>query len=103
MAAYIRSLETVGGLYKGTAMNPARALGPDIVAGRTTAAWVYVLGPLLGAACVVGVELILRGPADLAEAEAAERESAPSRSAEPYLNTKLVWRDSEKASTHCGS
>lgn len=38
----------VGGPVTGGAVNPARALGPMIVAGKLTAFWVYVIGPLLG-------------------------------------------------------
>lgn len=38
----------VGGPVSGGAANPARALGPMLVAGRFTAAWVYVLAPVLG-------------------------------------------------------
>ncbi len=76
VGAYVMSLGSVGGLYEGAAMNPARALGPDIMVGQPAAGWVYVLGPLLGAAAAVGVDFILRGPADLTEAEAAESERA---------------------------
>ena len=79
VGAYIMSLGTVGGLYEGAAMNPARALGPDVMVGQAGAVWVYVLGPLLGAAAAVGFDLVLRGPADLAEAQAAESQSASVR------------------------
>lgn len=34
----------------GTSMNPARSLGPALVAGTLHAVWVYFLGPALGAA-----------------------------------------------------
>lgn len=33
----------------GASLNPARTLGPDIVAGAYTGVWVYMLGPPLGA------------------------------------------------------
>ena len=36
------------GPVSGGAANPARALGPMLVAGKMTAAWVYLLGPLAG-------------------------------------------------------
>ncbi len=78
VAAYIMSLGTVGGLFEGAAMNPARALGPNLAVGRLQDAWVYVLGPVLGALAAVGLDRLLRGPATVGEAEAAESESAPA-------------------------
>jgi len=46
----------------GTSMNPARTLGPDIVAADFASWWVYVAGPLLGAVLAVGLAWLLRGP-----------------------------------------
>lgn len=39
----------IGGPISGGAANPARALGPMIVAGKLTSFWVYIVGPIIGA------------------------------------------------------
>ncbi len=43
-------------------MNPGRSFGPALVSGDWRAAWVYLAGPLIGAAIAVGCAIILRGP-----------------------------------------
>lgn len=75
VAAYIMSLGTMGGLYDGAAMNPARALGPNFAVGRLDVIWIYILGPFIGAVAAVGLDRLLRGKASIEEAEAAQHQS----------------------------
>jgi len=46
----------------GTSMNPVRSFGPALVSGDWSAYWVYVAGPLIGAAIAIVCAIILRGP-----------------------------------------
>ena len=71
VAAYIMAWGSMGGPFEGAAMNPARALGPDVALGDLSSYWVYVVGPLVGAAIAVAVAYVLRGPAKAQEAMAA--------------------------------
>jgi aquaporin Z len=45
----------------GASMNPARTFGPDLVSRTFTDYWVYVAGPVAGAALAVIVAFVLRG------------------------------------------
>jgi hypothetical protein len=49
-----------GGIAAGASMNPARSLGPALVAGIWQDQWVYWGGPLLGAAIGAGLYQLVR-------------------------------------------
>ena len=61
----------------GASMNPARTLGPDIVAANFNGWWVYVIGDLAGAAIAVIIIMLVRGTPDKAEREAAQGGALP--------------------------
>jgi aquaporin NIP len=50
-----------GGPVTGASMNPARSFGPALVSGTWTDFWVYVAGPLLGAALGAFAYQVVRG------------------------------------------
>lgn len=56
----------------GSSMNPARSLGPMIVAGHLELSWIYVFGPLVGALLAVGVVGVIHGPPNADAKESAE-------------------------------
>jgi aquaporin Z len=59
----------------GASMNPARSLGPQLVADDWTSWWAYVAGPLSGGLLAVAIAWILRGPPSLAASAAAQGEA----------------------------
>ena len=38
----------IAGPVTGGSVNPARSLGPMLVAGDLTSVWLYILGPIIG-------------------------------------------------------
>jgi len=65
----------------GASMNPARTLGPDIVANDYTGWWVYVAGGLAGAAIAVIIIGLVRGLPGKAEQAAAQGDALPETTA----------------------
>jgi len=61
----------------GASMNPARTLGPDIVGNDYTGWWIYILGPVIGAAIAVMIIGAVRGLPDKEERDAAQGDALP--------------------------
>jgi aquaporin Z len=61
VAGYIALAGIWAGPLSGASMNPVRSLAPDLVRGNFSHAWVYVVGPMLGALIAVGFAYALRG------------------------------------------
>jgi len=61
VGAYIALAGLWGSPISGASMNPARTFGPDLVGTTFTSYWVYVAGPIAGAAIAVVIAFVLRG------------------------------------------
>jgi MIP family channel proteins len=53
-----------GGPVTGASMNPARSLGPALVAGEWHDLWIYIVGPIAGAALGAFAYQVVRGEQD---------------------------------------
>lgn len=68
----IALLGLFGSPVSGASMNPARSLGPALVGGSTDGFWLYLAGPLGGAAIALGLAVAFYGrPAGHEQAAAA--------------------------------
>jgi aquaporin Z len=61
VGGYIALAGLWGSPISGTSMNPARTFGPDLVGADFSQYWVYVAGPIAGAALAVVGAFVLRG------------------------------------------
>ncbi len=61
VGGYIALAGLWGSPISGTSMNPARTFGPDLVGADFSHYWVYVAGPIAGAALAVVLAFVLRG------------------------------------------
>jgi aquaporin Z len=61
VGAYIALAGLWGSPISGASMNPARTFGPDLVSRTFTSYWVYIAGPIAGAALAVVIAFVLRG------------------------------------------
>jgi len=52
----------VGGPISGASLNPARSFGPALAAGEWSDFWIYVIGPIAGAALGAGAYEVIRTP-----------------------------------------
>ncbi len=56
-----------GGPISGASMNPARSIGPAVVSGDLHALWIYIAGPLAGAALAALAYQLIREPVQATE------------------------------------
>ena len=56
-----------GGVVTGASMNPARSIGPAIATGTFTDLWIYIVGPVAGAALGALAYQEVRGSAPLSD------------------------------------
>ena len=56
----------------GASMNPVRSFAPDLLRDDMSTTWIYIAGPIIGAAIAVGFEWILKGKPTAAGSSAAQ-------------------------------
>jgi aquaporin Z len=78
VGATIASAGLLGIAISGASMNPARSIGPAVVAGVGQDQWIYVTAPIVGALCAALLVTIIHGrpKAEEEESAAGERRSS---------------------------
>lgn len=66
----------LGGPITGASMNPARSFGPALASGTWSSFWVYLIGPVIGAAIGVFTYGLVRGPKPLVSPSTLSTEGA---------------------------
>ncbi len=74
VGATIAAAGLIGIAVSGASMNPARSLGPAIVAGIGQDQWIYVTAPIVGALCAALLVTVIHGHPRAQEQNAAQGE-----------------------------
>ncbi len=86
VGGYIALAGLWGSPISGASMNPARTFGPDLVGGNFSHYFVYVAGPIAGAAVAVLIAFVLRGRGGGASGSGAGQGALFTESQEPAVN-----------------
>jgi len=74
----VATLVWQGARFTGTGLNPARSLWSNLLGGHLDVYWVYVVGPLAGAALAIGLTRLVPGHAGPLTAKMFHDPSYPS-------------------------